>query len=329
MQTNNLHISSLFSGGLITNYYCTSRCRHCLYACSPKWDKNYIDAEKVREYIRKVKSLNCYSIHIGGGEPMLDPEKLTDVLKVVKEEGIEIQYIETNSSWYKDEKSAVNVLKKFRKSGIHTMLISISPFHNEYVPFFKTKGVIKACQKTGINVFPWIQDFYQEVDSFDDQVSHTPDEYQKKFGEDYLRNIPGRYWIQPGGRASLMLSNVFSLKPLEQLPGIKDGCSELEDTSHFHMDLFGNYIPGLCSGLSIKAEDLGQALDKDKYPVLSMLYSKGVNALLEFAKDRFNFKEEEKYLNKCHLCLEIRRFLTANGMQESIELQPKQFYEFL
>ncbi len=126
-----------------------------------------------------------------------------------------------------------------------------------------------------------------------------------------------------------MLSNVFSLKPLEQLPGIKDGCSELEDTSHFHMDLFGNYIPGLCSGLSIKAEDLGQALDKDKYPVLSMLYSKGVNALLEFAKDRFNFKEEEKYLNKCHLCLEIRRFLTANGMQESIELQPKQFYEFL
>ncbi len=139
--------------------------------------------KKLREYIQKVKSLNCYSIHIGGGEPMLNPEKLTDVLKVVKEEGIEIQYIETNSSWYKDEKSAVNVLKKFRKSGIHTMLISISPFHNEYVPFFKTKGVIKACQKTGINVFPWIQDFYQEVDSFDDQVPHTPDEYQNRNSE--------------------------------------------------------------------------------------------------------------------------------------------------
>ncbi len=41
-----LHISSLYSGGLITNYYCTSQCRHCLYGCSPKWPKEYIIKEK-------------------------------------------------------------------------------------------------------------------------------------------------------------------------------------------------------------------------------------------------------------------------------------------
>jgi len=327
--TNNLHINRLYSGGLITNYYCTSKCEHCLYACSPKWDKHYIDTEQARAYLQKLKSLNCHSIHIGGGEPMLKPDKLTDVLRVAIEENIEIQYVETNSSWYKDEKTAVKLLRKLRKSGLHTMLVSISPFHNEHIPFYKTKGVIKACHKAGINVFPWIQEFYKEVDSFDDQVPHSLDEYQKKFGEGYLRNIPGRYWIQPGGRAALMLKDVFPLKPLNQVPGINNGCGELEDTSHFHIDLFGNYIPGLCSGLSIKAEDLGQTLDKSKYTILSMLYSGGVKSFLEFAKDQFNFKEKEKYLNKCHLCLEIRRHLSKSGNQDSIELQPKQFYEFL
>lgn len=327
--STNLHINRLFSGGLITNYYCTSKCKHCLYACSPKWDKHYIEKEQAKEYFKKLKSLNCRSIHIGGGEPILKSDSLVQILKVAKEEDIEIQYVETNSSWFKDDKSATNLLKKLRKSGLHTMLVSISPFHNEHIPFYKVKGVIRACHKTGINVFPWIQDFYQEVDSFDDQVPHSLDEYKQKFGADYLRNIPGRYWIQPGGRASLMLRDVFPLKPLEQLPGINDGCRELEDTSHFHIDQFGNYIPGLCSGLSIKAKDLGQPLEKDKYPILSMLYSGGVKTFLEFAKDQFNFKAEEKYLNKCHLCLEIRRFLNKANMQDSIELQPKQFYEFL
>ena len=327
--TRTLNINRLSSGGLITNYYCTSKCRHCLYACSPKWDKEYINPEKAREYLIIIKSLNCGSIHIGGGEPMLKPDELSGILKIANEENIHIQYVETNSSWYKDDKSAIRILGKLRKSGLHTMLVSISPFHNEHIPFYKTKGVIKACHKSGINVFPWIQEFYPEIDSFDDQKPHSLDEYEQKFGKDYLKKIPGRYWIQPGGRAALMLKEIFPLKPIKQLPGINEGCNELSDTSHFHIDLYGNYIPGLCSGLSIKTDDLGSSLNIDKYPIISMLYSEGVIALQEFAKKQFDFEPDGQYLNKCHLCLEIRRFLSVEVNYDSIELQPKQFYEFL
>jgi len=35
-----LKIGRLASGGIITNYFCTSTCRHCLYNCSPRWEKN-------------------------------------------------------------------------------------------------------------------------------------------------------------------------------------------------------------------------------------------------------------------------------------------------
>ena len=37
-----LNIRRLRSGGIITNYFCTSRCGHCLYNCSPQWEKEYI-----------------------------------------------------------------------------------------------------------------------------------------------------------------------------------------------------------------------------------------------------------------------------------------------
>ena len=41
-------IDRLHSGGVITNYYCTSSCGHCLYFCSPKWKKEYIETGKVK-----------------------------------------------------------------------------------------------------------------------------------------------------------------------------------------------------------------------------------------------------------------------------------------
>lgn len=38
-------IDRLQSGGVITNYTCTSRCAHCLYGCSPGWPKEYMDRD--------------------------------------------------------------------------------------------------------------------------------------------------------------------------------------------------------------------------------------------------------------------------------------------
>jgi organic radical activating enzyme len=112
----------LDSGGLIPNYYCTSRCRHCLYACSPKWDKQYIDTETTEKNILKIKSLGCQSIHIGGGEPFLNLDGLKMVIERVHSLGVELEYVETNSSWYKDEESASQVLSSLSQRGISTLL---------------------------------------------------------------------------------------------------------------------------------------------------------------------------------------------------------------
>ena len=100
-------IKRLNSGGVITNYFCTSSCGHCLYFCSPKWKKDYIEKGMLVQIIEKIRSLGCCSIHIGGGEPFLDLSGLKMVVETCKSTNMGIEYVETNSSWYNGINSAL------------------------------------------------------------------------------------------------------------------------------------------------------------------------------------------------------------------------------
>ncbi|MGD8371533.1 MAG: radical SAM protein [Syntrophobacterales bacterium] len=321
-------IKRLSSGGVITNYYCTSACGHCLYGCSPRWKKDYIDRETLGKILQKIKSLGCNSIHVGGGEPFLNPDGLKMVVEVVRSHGVHLEYVETNSSWFNGKGSAIEILSSLKESGLSTLLISMSPFHNEHIPFYRVKGVIEACRETGINIFPWISEFYSEIDAFDDRATHALSEYEDKYGGNYLSRLPSRYWIHFGGRALKTFAEVYGTKNSRDIISAnKGGCKELLDVSHFHLDLYGNYIPGLCSGLAIRCDDLGSNLSPKDYPLLTTLYGEGIAGLFDIATTDYGFQPSKDYLSKCDLCFDIRRYLALEKNLESQELQPKGIYE--
>ena len=323
-----LTISHVNSGGLITNYYCSSSCRHCLYRCSPKWPKEYISSDTAQRNLETIRDLGCRGVHIGGGEPLLQPEALAKVLDVAKQTGVYVEYVETNSSWFRTHDEACVILENLASKGLHTLLVSISPFHNEYIPFFKVKGVIDACRQTGVSVFPWISDFLSDLSAFDDQQSHSLEEYQDRFGDHYCVNLPHRYWISSGGRALETFEQYASKQSADQIMAAnRRGCSELAEVSHFHIDLYGNYVPGLCAGLSIRRTDLGTPLLADTYPILSRLYANGIGEFLAYATEEYGFRPSDAgYALKCELCYDIRRFLAVEKGLDSHELQPRGHY---
>ncbi|MDY6953177.1 MAG: radical SAM protein, partial [Thermodesulfobacteriota bacterium] len=303
-------IPPLNSGGLITNYYCTSRCRHCLYACSPSWEKQYIDPETAEKTLARIKALGCRSVHIGGGEPFLNVKGLEMVAETAASLGVAIEYVETNSSWYRGKDATCLVLASLKAKRVPMVLVSISPFHNEHIPFYKVKGVIEACKAVKMKVFPWISDFYGEIDAFDDRSPHALEEYESRYGRTYLKNLPSRYWIHFGGRALKTFAPVLETRSYEQiLFSNQGGCFELLNVNHFHFDLFENYIPGLCSGLAIHCDDVGEEITEARYPLLSALFYKGINGLFELGCREYGFEPAATYLSKCHLCLDIRRHL--------------------
>lgn len=323
-----LNISRLASGGLITNYFCSSSCRHCLYRCSPSWPKEFISAETARANLETVRELGCRAVHIGGGEPLLRPEGVAAVLELAGHTGVNVEYVETNSSWYRDHASACALLEELAGRGLSTLLVSISPFHNERIPFYKVKGVLAACRETGVSVFPWVADFISDLSAFDEQRPHSLEEYQGLFGQNYIQNLPHRYWISPGGRALETFGDFSRRKSAAQLAAEgRLGCSELAGVNHFHLDLYGNYIPGLCAGLSIRREDLGATLDAEEYPIITRLYSGGVGDLLAYAAQKYAFRASQPaYASKCELCYEVRRFLVVDKEVDSKELQPRGHY---
>ena len=324
-----LSITRLSSGGVITNYSCVSHCGHCLYNCGPHREKDYLSGSAAERIFIRIRELGCRSVHIGGGEPLLSPGKLIDVLQAAQRVGVGIDYVETNSSWHVDPGRTEEMLAQLMDAGVPTLLLSISPFHNAHIPFSRVRGVIDACRRTGMHVFPWVNDFVRDLDRLGDADTHTMEEFEAAFGADYLARIPDRYWIHLGGRALDTFRTVFPTTPAETvLERSPQSCARaLSDTTHFHIDLYGNYIPGLCAGLALDMSDLGSALPEGKYPLLDRLAATGIRGLFELAAEEYGYTPgKESYFNHCDLCTDIRGFLLNAAGERFAELAPEEFY---
>ena len=335
--------TSLSSGGLITNYNCSSACRHCVYYSSPRREQDYLSAEQARPILEKIRQLGCDSLHIGGGEPLLRPAELMKVLDEFRAAEISVEYVETNSSWFRELDDAVSLLVDLRSHGLDTLLISIDPFHNEFIPFNKVRGVLQACRRTGMGIFAWIEGFIPDIAAFPEDRTHSLEEYSRRFGPDYLRSLSGRYGINFRGRALDTYRPFMHKRPLAEILA-EPACGEPLDTHHFHVDLYGNFLPTSCAGFAVALTDLdapgyarlrppestdgrqGGPLATGRYPFLTAVIESGVAGLYKLAAANFGFQARPDYVSKCDLCQAIRTFLVNERGVVSPDLAPAGFY---
>ena len=173
-----------------------------------------------------------------------------------------IDYIETNSAWFVDTAQAIALLGELKASGVHTLLVSISPFHNAHIPYTRVKGVIDACRQAGLNVFPWVNAFVRDLTRLDETKPHPMQDFESgpldPITSDAFPIGTGFIW---GGRALTTFRDVYASHDARHiLANSPPSCAQaLSDTSHFHIDLYGNYIPGLCAGLAFSMAGSGPA----------------------------------------------------------------------
>jgi hypothetical protein len=324
-----LAVTRLVSGGLIATYQCQSACPHCLYRGGPGRETAYIDQHTAAVALAKALALGATSMHVGGGEPLADPLGLAGVLAAAAETGLGIDYVETSGSWFTDMDEAVELLTELRGMGLASLLVSISPMHNAFIPLRQTLGTLAAARTAGLTVFPWQEHFLADLRVFDPDTTHPFRAYLDRFGPEYPADILRRTWMHLGGRAFELFAPVLGRRPVATIlaAASADCRAELTDTSHFHMDLYGDYVPGLCSGLAFRIQDLGAALDPESYPILTTLATEGIRGLYDYAATIEGYEARlEGYVNKCELCQDIRRHLSERGWFESTELAPPEFY---
>ena len=323
-------IKRLNSGGIITNYHCSAACSHCLYKSSPKREKKYITPGLLRDIFAKGASLGCRSYHIGGGEPFLDYKALLDIVMTFGTEGIGIDYLETNASWYKDPESADEKLTLLMEAGCRTVMVSVCPFHIEYVPLKKVNGVIEACRRTGMDLFLWQEQYYRELAVFDRTKTHSFEELSRKYGKDYRIDAAGRFGLTLNGRALDTLKPhlpSYSAEVIIEREG--EGCTELSGTGHFHFDLYGNYIPPGCVGLALDFQNMDEPLSDEKYPHFRILRDEGVAGFFEYTVRNYGFiPGGSGYISKCDLCYNLRKHIviSTESLPDFKDLEPREFY---
>jgi hypothetical protein len=341
----NIKIPVPISGGLLLSYKCTAACRHCMYACSPGWKANWISEEDLEKILSQLAGKIqpspygkeniglSHGLHFTGGEPFMNFKLLCRALEISSGLDIPSVFVETNCFWCMNDHTTREKLLILREKGLKGIMISVNPFYLEFVPFERTERAVRiGTEIFGYNAIVYQVEYYRRFKELGIRDKVSFDKYLRLENRmDFARHT--EFFIM--GRAPYSLTNElaglypkYAAGSLVHLP-----CSPPFLRSwHNHFDNYGNYIPGFCGGITLGDcrelnELLKTGIDPEEYPVLNYLIREDMDGLLQFALLRGYNPDEEGYYSKCHLCVDLRRYLNDKGGYK--ELKPDEFYHHL
>ena len=290
---------------------CNSQCIHCQADASPL--KNEVmDVKSAHNYLAEAATVShLESFMVFGGEPMLFPERTIAIFEKAHQLGIPRIEMITNGVWGKNKEEAREWAEKLKAAGLNNVDISVDAFHAQYTPIEYPQNAALALVKAEVEVIKWNVAVIESIEA--------ENMYDKKTRQILKKLEPlgleaNFVKIMPVGRAAKNLREYFQHASL-------DGPCEGEP-------LIGNKLTNpdsiciepsssvdICFHLAIgnaKEAPLSRIIseyDWQKYPVIRTLVQEGSTALLRLPQVHGYKFQENDYINKCHLCTEIRKVL--------------------
>jgi MoaA/NifB/PqqE/SkfB family radical SAM enzyme len=290
---------------------CNSRCIHCQADASPARG-DVMDVEDARDCLAEATAAsNIESFMIFGGEPMLYPERVIPIIS--KAHQLEIPRIEmiTNGVWGKDRGTAEKLAVKLKAAGLNEVNVSVDAFHLPYIRLTYARNAASALLKAGVETVRWNVAVIESIDA-QNEYDRGTNQMLRKLGS---IGIEARIVkIVPVGRAVQNLSEFFLRSSVhgpcegEPLTG-----NTLTDPESVCIEPSGSV--DVCWHLSIgnvKQEPLSRIIatyDWRQTLVTKTLVEEGPAGLVRLP-EAHGFKiQESLYINKCHLCTEVRKIL--------------------
>ena len=303
------------SAGLMLSYGCPAQCACCYVYSGPQ-------AGSAATEMSVSLALGCWQavrrlagqgglVHITGGEPFDNFERLEVILRTAQAEGLGgLEKIETNAHWCTSDKLVRERLERLLELGLTKLQISTDVYHQEYVSMERVRRGVQIGRevlgKDRVQI-RW-RDFYKApvlvgpMNRIDRNSA-----YLQAMGMRRERLL---------GRAAEKLANLLPAKVYSEFSG--DNCKKnLLGAQHVHIDGSGNVFSGTCIGIitgRVTADQEGgldklwRGFDYRDHPIMSVLVEQGPVGLIETALEA-GYQPKQGYGGKCHLCYEIRRFL--------------------
>lgn len=291
---------------------CNAKCMYCQAEASPL-KSELMDLSDTRKYLVEASSAsNLESFMVFGGEPMLFPNLAISAFEKARELGIPRIEMLTNGIWGRNKARAKELAVKLRRSGLNDLGISVDAFHYQFIPLEYPRNVAVASVEAGIKEVTW------NVAVLESQNSKN--KYDRKTAE--ILGILAPVGIEahvhqvlPVGRA------VSKLRPYLKQESLEGPCAgdpiletELTDPECITMEPSGDVQ--ICWHMTVgnaKEKPLSRIIreyDWRKNTIIKTLVEEGPMGLVESVeRNGFHFREN-RYLSRCHLCIEIRRTLT-------------------
>ena len=149
------------------------------------------------------------------------------------------------------------------------------------------------------------------------------------FWTSYLVKLARRYGLNLKGRALKTYKPLIMRQPFKRILEESKPCKLLSGIYHFHVDLYGNFIPQSCPGFSVPLKELVHGADPGKYRVFYSLESVGIRGLVELAEKEYEYAPKTEYAGKCDLCYDIRNHLVLELGLDLPDLKPEGHYKYL
>ena len=297
---------------LIITYQCRSRCAHCCIGAGPD-HHNWMTPAEADSCLKIITEHNkIRHMTLIGGEALLNLDLTLTIGKLALARGIPKVEIDTGSSWAVDDEYTEQVISRILEAGLSIGAISVDAFHQQHTPPGRVLRVLQSARKQGLDL-QGIATLIQPEDptnKWDRETFRLID----WFGQHGFKVDTAPLILQ--GRA-VNLARYHNGKrkiPSDRCKGVYFFATEdFRNPGGIQIDSLGSVMleHGICIGNThrMPLADILAEYNADTHPIFSVLRRKGPFGLTKLPQASGFRLRDDGYIDKCHLCQEIRTYL--------------------
>ncbi len=133
----------------VVTYACTGKCKHCSQG-DHKESGVRIDPKIARKVVIDLcKNFNIETVMVFGGEPLIYPEAVYEILYTATEMNIPHRQLITNGFFKGDIDETV---KNLKVCSVNDILLSVDAFHQESIPLKRITEFAKKSKENGLKI---------------------------------------------------------------------------------------------------------------------------------------------------------------------------------
>ena len=148
----NAYLKNLNKIEFVVTYACTGRCKHCSEGNHTSKGE-FIDPHIAADAVRRISAeYGIETVMTFGGEPLLYPDTVYEIINAAKEMKVPRRQVITNGYFSENKDRIREVAERLSDCGVNDLLLSVDAFHQETIPLDTVKIFATEAKRCGIPI---------------------------------------------------------------------------------------------------------------------------------------------------------------------------------